>query len=165
MILTLKLFPLTLVNPENGALRIVDRKKDLVKLQMGEYVSLGKVENALKLHPVVENVCVFASPLKTTTVALIVPDEVTLRQIHDREHGRSSPVTPSRSVVVLDGHPVKILKLSYQNMNQKCKTVQTNQIHFLQDLTQICTQKYNQKCNQLLNFPVHTKNYVWLILW
>jgi len=85
------------VNPQNGALRIVDRKKDLVKLQMGEYVSLGKVENALKLHPVVENVCVFASPLKTTTVALIVPDEVTLRQIHDREHGSSSPVTPSRT--------------------------------------------------------------------
>ena len=98
MISRLKLFLLTLVNPENGALMIVDRKKDLVKLQMGEYVSLGKVENALKLHPVVENVCVFASPLKTTTVALIVPDEVTLRQIHDREHGSSSPVTPSRSV-------------------------------------------------------------------
>ena len=63
----------------------------------------------------------------------------------------------------LDGHPVKILKLSYQDMNKKCKTAQTNQIHFLQDLTQICTQKCNQKCNQLLNFPVHTKNYVWFI--
>ena len=48
-------------------------------------------------------------------------------------------------------------------MNQKCKTDQTNNIYFLQDLTQICTQKYNQKCNQLLNFPVHTKNYVWFV--
>ena len=28
---------------EIGNLRIVDRKKDLVKLQLGEYVSLGKV--------------------------------------------------------------------------------------------------------------------------
>jgi len=42
-------------------------------------------------------------------------------------------------------------------MNQKCKTDQTNHIHFLPDLTQICTQKYYQKCNQLLNFPVLTK--------
>ena len=48
-------------------------------------------------------------------------------------------------------------------MNQKCKAAQTNQIHFLQDLTQICTQKYNQKCNQLLNFPLHTKSHVWFI--
>ena len=32
---------------EIGNLRIVDRKKDLVKLQLGEYVSLGKVNTVL----------------------------------------------------------------------------------------------------------------------
>ncbi|MBN3289703.1 ACSL4 ligase, partial [Polypterus senegalus] len=32
----------------DGCLQIVDRKKDLVKLQAGEYVSLAKVESALK---------------------------------------------------------------------------------------------------------------------
>merc|ERR1712107_295260 len=31
---------------EDGKLTIVDRKKDLVKLQLGEYISLGKVEAA-----------------------------------------------------------------------------------------------------------------------
>lgn len=38
-----------------------DRKKDLVKLQAGEYVSLGKVEAALKNCPLVDNICVYAS--------------------------------------------------------------------------------------------------------
>lgn len=39
----------------------IDRKKDLVKLQAGEYVSLGKVEAALKNLPLVDNICVYAS--------------------------------------------------------------------------------------------------------
>lgn len=37
-----------------------DRKKDLVKLQAGEYVSLGKVEAALKNCPLIDNICAFA---------------------------------------------------------------------------------------------------------
>lgn len=32
----------------DGTLKIIDRKKDLVKMQSGEYVSLGKVESLLK---------------------------------------------------------------------------------------------------------------------
>jgi long-chain acyl-CoA synthetase len=33
----------------DGCLEIIDRKKDIVKLQHGEYVSLGKVRNILVL--------------------------------------------------------------------------------------------------------------------
>lgn len=39
----------------------LDRKKDLVKLQAGEYVSLGKVEAALKNLPIVDNICAYAN--------------------------------------------------------------------------------------------------------
>ena len=60
---------------EDGSLRIIDRKKDLVKLQQGEYVSLAKVETALKLSPLVENLCVFADSSKNFTVALVTPND------------------------------------------------------------------------------------------
>jgi long-chain acyl-CoA synthetase len=59
---------------EDGCLRIIDRKKDLVKLQAGEYVSLGKVETALKLCPLVDNLCIYADSSKMFTVCLVVPN-------------------------------------------------------------------------------------------
>ena len=60
--------------PSTGALRIIDRKKDLVKLQMGEYVSLSKVEAALNLHPAVELACIYADPNMTSTIAIVIPN-------------------------------------------------------------------------------------------
>ena len=41
--------------------RLSDRKKDLVKLPAGEYVSLGKVESVLKNCPLVDNICAYAN--------------------------------------------------------------------------------------------------------
>ncbi len=64
-----------------GVVRIIDRKKDLIKLQMGEYVSLGKIEAELKTHALVETVCVCANPFKKCTVALVLPLEGRLRDL------------------------------------------------------------------------------------
>jgi len=61
-----------------GVVKIVDRKKDLVKLQFGEYVSLGKVESVLKGCPVVANVCVYGESTKSYVVAIICPVRETL---------------------------------------------------------------------------------------
>ncbi|XP_050530639.1 fatty acid CoA ligase Acsl3 isoform X2 [Daktulosphaira vitifoliae] len=58
----------------DGAIRIIDRKKDLVKLQGGEYVSLGKVESQLKTCPIIDNICIYGNSFKTHTIALIVPN-------------------------------------------------------------------------------------------
>lgn len=57
----------------DGCLEIIDRKKDIVKLQHGEYVSLGKVESALGTSNYVENIMVYADPFHNYCVALVVP--------------------------------------------------------------------------------------------
>lgn len=64
----------------DGSFKIIDRKKDLVKLQMGEYVSLGKVESILKIFKLVDNVCVYARPSESHTVAIVTPDESKLME-------------------------------------------------------------------------------------
>jgi long-chain acyl-CoA synthetase len=61
-----------------------DRKKDLVKLQLGEYVSLGKVEAELKTCAVVENICVYGDATKHYTVALVVPNPSQLIALGNR---------------------------------------------------------------------------------
>lgn len=66
---------------EDGVLKIIDRKKDLVKLQAGEYVSLGKVEAELKTCPVVENICVYGDSSKHYTVAIVVPNQKQLEDL------------------------------------------------------------------------------------
>jgi len=66
---------------DDGTLRIIDRKKDLVKLQLGEYVSLGKVESQLKTHPLVENICVYGDSYQSYTVAVMVPIRNTLEKL------------------------------------------------------------------------------------
>ena len=64
---------------------LTDRKKDLVKLSTGKFVSFGKIESVLKVCPFVENICVYADPTRDYTVAMIVPSRPHVR-IFDQLH-------------------------------------------------------------------------------
>ncbi|XP_009363157.2 long chain acyl-CoA synthetase 9, chloroplastic [Pyrus x bretschneideri] len=64
----------------DGCLEIIDRKKDIVKLQHGEYVSLGKVEAALSVCPYVDNIMLHADPFHSYCVTLVVASRVTLEE-------------------------------------------------------------------------------------
>ncbi|XP_065136535.1 long-chain-fatty-acid--CoA ligase 3a [Paramisgurnus dabryanus] len=59
----------------DGCLKIIDRKKDLVKLQAGEYVSLGKVEAVLKNCPLIDNICAYANSDESYVIGFVVPNE------------------------------------------------------------------------------------------
>ncbi|KAK2647902.1 hypothetical protein Ddye_015391 [Dipteronia dyeriana] len=62
----------------DGCLEIIDRKKDIVKLQHGEYISLGKVEAALSSANYVDSIMVHADPFHSYCVALVVPSHKVL---------------------------------------------------------------------------------------
>jgi len=62
----------------DGTIKIIDRKKDLVKLQNGEYVALAKVEGICKLAALVENCLVHADPTQKFCTVLVVPLEAAL---------------------------------------------------------------------------------------
>ena len=87
----------------DGCLEIIDRKKDIVKLQHGEYVSLGKVseyyhkilfsitfflgltfslqvEAVLVASPYVENIMLHADPFHSYCVALVVAAQPALEE-------------------------------------------------------------------------------------
>ncbi|XP_061431548.1 LOW QUALITY PROTEIN: long-chain-fatty-acid--CoA ligase 4-like [Lethenteron reissneri] len=68
----------------SGCLRLIDRKKDLVKLQAGEYVSLGKVESALKNCPIIDNICAYASSDQTYVICFVVPNLKMLTELAGR---------------------------------------------------------------------------------
>ncbi|XP_071759163.1 long-chain-fatty-acid--CoA ligase 4 [Centroberyx gerrardi] len=68
------------IHPD-GCLQIVDRKKDLVKLQAGEYVSLGKVESALKSCALVDNICAYANSDQNYVISFVVPNQKKMTEL------------------------------------------------------------------------------------
>lgn len=69
----------------DGNLKIIDRKKDLVKLSHGEYVSLAKVETRLSTNNLVDNICVYGNSLHPYLIALLVPSRKAVEGIAEKE--------------------------------------------------------------------------------
>ena len=65
----------------NGHICIIDRKKNLVKTQNGEYIALEKLESVYRSSPVVGNICVYAAQDQDKPIAIIVPVEAALKKL------------------------------------------------------------------------------------
>ncbi|KAF8651078.1 hypothetical protein AX16_004940 [Volvariella volvacea WC 439] len=65
-------------NPD-GTLSLIDRLKNLVKLENGEYIALERLESIYKACNLVGNICVHATQNAKQPIAIIIPHELHLR--------------------------------------------------------------------------------------
>ncbi|KAK7344362.1 hypothetical protein VNO77_13882 [Canavalia gladiata] len=59
----------------NGVVKVIDRKKNLIKLSQGEYIALEHLENVYGITPIVEDIWVYGNSYKSMLVAVVVPNE------------------------------------------------------------------------------------------
>jgi long-chain acyl-CoA synthetase len=71
-----------------GALKIIDRKKNLFKLAHGEYVAVEKLENQFKKTNLVDQIWVHGDSEKSSLVAVVHPSKSKL-EAWAQEQGKS----------------------------------------------------------------------------
>ncbi|VDD94238.1 unnamed protein product [Enterobius vermicularis] len=147
---------------EDGSLMIIDRKKDLVKLQHGEYISLAKVETALLTCPLIDNVCVYGCPLESFVIALIVPNQKYLTKLAE-DIGFSglewSQLCENKEVVDefkkrLDAHAIKSTVLNFAEIPGKiylCNEVWTSESGLLTEALKLKRRPLKEKYESVID--------------
>ncbi|KAF7495192.1 Long-chain-fatty-acid--CoA ligase 4 [Sarcoptes scabiei] len=65
----------------DGTFRIIDRKKDIVKMLNGEFISLGKIEAILKSSIYVDNIAIVTNDTMNQVIALVVPNQIRMEKL------------------------------------------------------------------------------------
>mmetsp|Transcript_7721 Transcript_7721/g.21906 ORF Transcript_7721/g.21906 Transcript_7721/m.21906 type:complete len:711 (+) Transcript_7721:62-2194(+) len=64
-----------------GVLKIIDRRKNLIKVPHGEYIAIEMLESVYKASPGVDNICVVAESNHNEVIALIHPEPAYMKDL------------------------------------------------------------------------------------
>ncbi|XP_004288548.1 PREDICTED: long chain acyl-CoA synthetase 1-like [Fragaria vesca subsp. vesca] len=94
----------------NGSIKIIDRKKNLIKLSQGEYVALEYLENVYGISSVIDDIWVYGNSFKSKIVAVVVPEENSTKKWADL-NGHTGSFSDLCSLDQLKNYILEELKL------------------------------------------------------
>nr|VDD25194.1 unnamed protein product [Brassica rapa] len=138
----------------NGVLKIIDRKKNLIKLSQGEYVALENLENIYGQNSLVQDIWVYGDSFKSMLVAVIVPNQETVKR-WAKELGFTKPFEELCSLSEFQEHIISELKSTAEKNKLrkfeyiKAVTVETKPFDVARDLV---TATLKNRRNNLLKY-------------
>ncbi|CUM63496.1 uncharacterized protein PRCAT00001072001 [Priceomyces carsonii] len=117
----------------NGALKIIDRKKNLVKTLNGEYIALEKLESIYRSNHIVLNICVYADQSKVKPIGIVIPNETFLKQFLAEEKVYSENELSSKSLSSLC-EDKKVTRAFLKSLLATGKSQGLKGIEFLQNI-------------------------------
>lgn len=124
---------------ENGNLRVIDRRKNLVKTLNGEYIALEKLESVYRSNTNVLNICVYADQTKVKPIAIILPNEHHLRLFLKESRTFSESALKSKDLSELVDDP-KVTKVVLKSLLATGKSQGLKGIELLQNIVLLDTE-------------------------
>ncbi|XP_047152549.1 long chain acyl-CoA synthetase 4-like [Vigna umbellata] len=142
----------------NGAMKIIDRKKNIFKLSQGEYVAVEHLENIYVQASVVDSIWIYGNSFESYLVAIVNPNKQAIEKWAEENHITAdfdSVCEDSRTKTYVIGELVKLAKEKKLKGFEFIKAVHLDPVPF--DMERgLMTPTFKKKRPELLKYYQNT---------